>query len=157
MAGDEFTGLEGALHDAGELSRVVRDGAAGMARRVAVLKAIDNGAFNPDPTTRLGAYAGTRGYRRGTVGNAVHNAIGVLYIKFGPWGQERIGTVFNSARAKALFDRPVQSSASLIVATIEYEYWSDVLSDDPWSAGAQIATRFDPQTRDWLQRNVFDR
>lgn len=150
-------GLDGIPGDVGALLELMTTGVTGVGqvKRVGLLTLIDLGIYHPDPSTRLGAYAATKGYPRDTVGNAVHHAIGAIYVPFGAWGQERIGTVFNSPRAKELFSQPVQSEASLRIATIEYEYWSKVLDKDPLSAGAWFATKFNPKTRDFLQRNIF--
>ena len=50
----------------------------------------------------------------------------------------------------------MQSEASLRMAELEYAYWSGVLEEDPMSAGGRLGSAFDPQTRDWLQRNIFN-
>jgi hypothetical protein len=156
MASDENVGLKGAVIDAVEFAKTKMQGLPGYAARMAVLVAIDRGNYHPDATTRLGAYAGTTGYKRGTVGASVHHAIGAIYLEFGNWGEERIGTVFNSMEAKRLFNQPVKGNASMMIATIEYGYWNKVAVEDPWSAGARVAGTFSPEARDWLQRHLFN-
>ncbi len=116
---------------------------------------IDNGTLHPDPTTRLGAYAATAGYPPGTVGDAVHRAIGTIYLSLGTAGEEQIGTVFNSAEARALFDEPLTRENSRRIADIEHRYWSQVRRDNPWSFGGNAGSVFSPGIRDQLQRHVF--
>lgn len=101
--GDDRTGVLGAARDTGDL---VDTQDWNLLR---VLRNVDNGSITPDPESRLGAYAATRGYPVGTVGNSVHNAIGTIYVTFANYGQERIGRVFNSPEARALYDQPVAS------------------------------------------------
>jgi hypothetical protein len=116
---------------------------------------VDRGELEVDPESRLGAYAATRGYPPGSVGAAVHNAIGTIYILFGNYGQERIGRVFNSPEARALYGAPVESPAGAQMAAIEARYWQNVRAEDQWSPGGQLGSAFSPVVRDWLQRNVF--
>jgi hypothetical protein len=118
---------------------------------------IDSGELVPDPESRLGAYAATKGYQPGSVGNAVHNAIGTIYVALGTFGEERIGRVFNSAEARALYSLPVQSPAGLQMASIEQRYWQNVATEDPYSPGGQLGAAFSPAVRDWLQCHVFGR
>lgn len=115
------------------------------------LELIDNGELKPDPNSRLGAYAATTGYPPGTVGNAVHNAIGTIYIVFGDWFEEEIGTVFNSPEAMALYNEPVDGPASLQIAQLEWDYWRSV----GITPGGLLGSAFLPGVRDWLQRKVF--
>lgn len=147
-AGDARSGPSGAWADASDLQPNMFD-------KLANLAAIDSGTLTPNPDSRLGAYAATAGHAPGTVGAAVHAGIGNIYAIFGTYGEERIGTVFNSAEAKALYDQPVESPASRQIAELEYAYWSRVLAEDGWSAGGRMGTSFDPGTRDWLQRKVL--
>ena len=121
------------------------------------LKRVDDGTLVPDPESRLGAYASTRGYDVGTTGNAVHNAIGTIYVALANYGQEKIGRVFGAMQAKALYDQPVTSCAGVGIATLEYRYWADVVAEDPVSPGGRLGAMFNPKARDFLQQNVFDR
>jgi len=112
----------------------------------------------PDSRSRTNqTYAATRGYPVGTVGNSVHNAIGTIYITFANYGQERIGRVFNSPEARALYDQPVASCAGYQMAALEYQYWQDVRAEDAVSPGGNMGSAFNPVARDVLQRHVFDR
>jgi hypothetical protein len=120
------------------------------------LRRVDSGELVPDPESRLGAYAATRGYGAGTVGNAVHNAIGTIFVTFGNYGQERIGRVFNSPEARALYDQPVASCAGAQMAMLEHQYWQDVRREDPWSPGGNMGSAFNPKARDLLQRRLFN-
>lgn len=120
------------------------------------LRAIDEGRLKPDPDSRLGAYDATKGYKEGTVGHSVHNAIGTIYAALGTTGEEKIGTVFNSPEAKKLYDQPVNSDASKKIAQMEYDYWAKTRKDNPWSVGGFLGTQFGPGTRDWLQKNIFN-
>jgi hypothetical protein len=123
--------------------------------RVQDLNNVDRGQMFVDPSSRLGAYEATRGYARGTVGHAVHNAIGDIYLLLGTIGQEQIGLIFNSPMAKALFPQPVTSSANLAMATLEYEYWMAVRTNNPSSIGGNAGAAFDPTVRAWLQQHVY--
>lgn len=127
----------------------------GVAMRLHTLQEVANRKQRPAAHTRLGAYAATCGYPEGTVGFAVNRAIGLLYASMGTYGEERIGTVFNSLAAKSLYRHSVDSPSSQRVAQMEFDYWARVKREDPWSSGGRIATAFDPETRDWLQREVF--
>jgi hypothetical protein len=151
--GDGESGLKGAVVDAYDLA--TESTPSEIAGRGATLAAINSGAYTPDPESRLGAYAATRGYPKGSTGYAVHNAIGTIYGALGTYGEEKIGRVFNSAQAKALYSQPVTSSASLKIATIEYGYWANVKAEDPLSAGGQLGTAFSPSARDALQKKIF--
>jgi hypothetical protein len=73
----------------------------------------------PDPESRLGAFYATRGYKSGTVDSAVHRAI---YLAFGTAGEEKIGRVFNSEAATALYNHPVESASGICMAEIEHLY-----------------------------------
>ncbi len=147
--GDDRVGQEGAYADDADLL------AFGVPS-VVLLALIDDGEYQPDPDSRLGAYAATRGYPEGTVGYAVHNAIGTIADLLGTYGQERIGRVFNSPEARALYDEPVASCAGYRMAVLEYTYWKDVLAEDPFSIGGSLGSMFDPAARDLLQRNIFN-
>lgn len=125
--------------------------------RVKELNIIDEGHASADPSSRLGAYEVTRGYARGTVGYAVHNAIGDIYIFAGTYGQEQIGLVFNSPEARALFNQPIESAANLQMATIEYNYWVAVKQSNPSSVGGMAGSAFTPGMRAWLQEHVYSR
>lgn len=155
--GDGRSGVLGALSDAAGALRDVVTPSATAAQRVAALRAVDRGEVQPPPDSRLGAYAATRGYPRGTVGHAVHNAIGTLYATMGTYGEERIGRVFNSREARALYNQPVNGPAGRRMAALEHRYWESVRREDPLSAGGQLGSMFDPNARDFLQRNVFSR
>ena len=87
-----------------------------------MLGAINDGTTTSDPESRLGAYDATKGYAKGTVGNAVPNAIGTLYTAVGTYGEQKIGRVFNLPEARAMYDQPVDSEASLRLAQLEHEY-----------------------------------
>ena len=119
------------------------------------LHSVDAGTLTPDPGSRLGAYAATAGHPEGTVGRAVHVAIGTIYAALGAYGEERVGRVFNSPEAKALLGEPVDSCAGFVVATLEHRYWSDVAAEDPSSAGGNLGAAFNPTVRNWIQSNVF--
>ncbi len=153
--GDDREGAIAALGDAAEALGDGVDVASRTATRGARLVAIDAGALEPDPASRLGAYAATAGYPEGTVGNAVHRAIGTIYLALGTSGEERIGRVFNAPQARALYMYPVDSDAGARMAAIEQRYWQNVANEDPYSIGGQLGAAFSPAVRDWLQRNVF--
>jgi RHS repeat-associated protein len=119
------------------------------------LNRVDRGLLVPHPESRLGAYAATRGYAKGTVGHAVHAGIATVYLVFGNYGQEKIGRVFNSPEAKALYNLPVDSWAGRRMAQLEYQYWHNVHVEDPWSPGGELGASFDTNARDFLQRKVF--
>lgn len=128
---------------------------AGLAALSPSLAQIDRGEVVPDPDSRLGAYAATRGYPPGSVGHAVHNAIGTIYVLLGTYGEEKIGRVFNSPEARALYNQPVESQAGALMAAIEQRYWANVAKEDSWSPGGQLGAAFSPGVRDFLQRNIF--
>lgn len=146
--GDNRTGASGALEDA-------KDQQPGLLDKLDTLSKIDRGELTPNPDSRLGAYAATAGYPPGTVGNAVHNAIGTIYGTFGTFGEENIGRVFNSPQAQALYNQPVDSDAGLQMATIENQYWNNVRQEDPWSPGGNMGSAFSPSVRNWLQKHIF--
>jgi hypothetical protein len=125
------------------------------AERPLTLDRIERGTLQPDPGSRLGAYAGTVGYPPGSVGHAVHRAIGSIYLTMGTVGEERIGTVFNSPEAKALFDKPLTRETSRQMAEMEYAYWHRRREENGWSVGGQLGSAFNPTVRDFLQRDVF--
>lgn len=142
--GDSVTGTWGRVLDS-----------AGLVAVPGSLRAVENGTYVPDPESRLGAYAATRGYPRGSVGNAVHWAIGTIYVALGTFGEEKIGRVFNSPEARALYNQPVESEAGALMAAIEQRYWENVEKEDPSSLGGGLGAWFSPSTRDVLQRRVF--
>jgi hypothetical protein len=156
-AGDDNSGFFGYVRDQAVLARVVASGGGGAAFRLAELRRIAAGQLRPPLHTRLGAFAATCGYPEGTVGYAVNRAIGILYLGLGVYGEERIGTVFNSPAARVHYPNSVRSPSSRAVAQMEFDYWASVRAEDGWSSGARIATAFDPASRDWLQREVFTR
>lgn len=125
--------------------------------RLRNLNDVDTGALKPEAWTRLGAYEATRGYPQGTVGYAIHNAIGDIYLMLGDIGQEKIGLVFNNAITRTLYDQPVTSWANLAAATIEYNYWLGVRQADWTSFGGYAGAAFTPEVRAWLQENVYSR
>ncbi len=147
--GDDRTGALGAARDSGDYFT------GNAAQALGVLAAIDRGEVQPPRDSRLGAYAATRGYPQGTVGRAVHNAIGTIYVSLGNYGQENIGRVFNSAEARALYNQPVASCAGYQMAMLEHAYWDAVRREDPSSPGGNLGSMFNPRARDLLQRNVF--
>ncbi len=155
--GDDRTGFLGYVRDQATLAKVVAGAGVGAARRMQTLRDVAARRVRPAPESRLGAFAATSGYPQGTVGYAVNRAIGLLYITFGTYGEERIGTVFTSGAAIRYYNDPVRGPSSQLVARMEYNYWARVKNEDPWSSGANIATAFDPKSRDWLQREVFGR
>lgn len=130
----------------------MKDTQPSIAARAANLQAIDKGELVPDPGSRLGAYAATAGYEPGTVGSAAHRAIGGIYMGFGTFGEERIGTVFNSPEAGALFGQSVNGPASGQLAQLEYNYWDAARTADPWSPGGQMGSAFSPGVRDTIQQ-----
>lgn len=147
--GDGNTGISGAASDTADLV----DTTDLLIWRT--LDRVDSGELTPDPESRLGAYAATRGYPAGTVGNSVHSAIGTIYLTFANYGQERIGRVFNAPEAKALYGQPVASCAGMQMALLEYQYWNDIVSEDGWSPGGRMGSAFNPTVRNWLQTGVF--
>jgi hypothetical protein len=147
--GDDRSGASGAARDTGDLV----DPTDPLIWRT--LNRVDSGELTPDPESRLGAYAATRGYPPGTVGNSVHHAIGTIYVTFANYGQERIGRVFNSPEARALYDQPVASCAGMQMAMLEHQYWQDVTREDGWSPGGRMGSMFNPTVRNFLQTNVF--
>ncbi|MDB4939260.1 MAG: hypothetical protein JWP87_6232 [Labilithrix sp.] len=147
--GDDRSGAGGALRDTGDLV----DTTDVLVLRT--LNRVDSGELTPDPDSRLGAYAATRGYPPGTTGNAVHNAIGTIYVTFANYGQEKIGRVFDSPEARALYDQPVASCAGMQMALLEYQYWQDVAREDGFSPGGRMGSMFNPSVRNFLQTNVF--
>jgi hypothetical protein len=126
-----------------------------VAGRTITLDRIERGTLAPDPRSRLGAYAATVSYPPGSVGYAVHRAIGTIYLSMGTVGQEQIGTVFNSAEARALFDKPLTDETSRQIAELEYRYWDNERKKNPMSVGGQLGSVFKPGFRDMLQRDVF--
>lgn len=147
--GDDRSGASGAARDALDL------GSPPVAVLVQMLRDVDAGRLNPPRESRLGAYAATKGYPSGTVGHAVHNAIGTIFATLGVYGQERIGVVFNSSQARALYNQRVDSCASYQMAYIEHLYWQACAEEDSLSAGGQLGNAFNPRSRDLLQRNIF--
>jgi hypothetical protein len=119
------------------------------------LSNVDGGTLVPDPRSRLGAYAATRGYSPGTVGDAVHNAIGFIYDVFGTYGEEQIGVVFSSPQAHALYKDPVDGPSGYEMAQIEYAYWRKALGEDWTSGGGLLGSTFPTTVRDYLQRHYF--
>lgn len=115
------------------------------------LRAIDEGTYDPPDWSRLGAYEATRGYPPGTVGHAVHRAIGLIYLTFGTFGEERIGEVFHSEEARQHYPHPVDGPHSRAMAELEYEYWRRVYEANPDSWGGWMGTRFPGGARDWIQ------
>lgn len=147
--GDGRGGFGGALADTQDLVDTTNPNLLETLRR------IDDGELVPDLESRLGAYYATRGYPEETTGHAVHGAIGTIYLALANYGQEKIGRVFSSAQAKALYMAPVESCASLQIATLEHRYWSDVAEEDGFSPGGRLGAMFNPAARDFLQQNVF--
>lgn len=146
--GDGKTGAGAALAELPSL-------AATPSSRAGAIADIDAGRLVPDPASRLGAYAATAGYPVGSVGHAVHNAIRLIYLEFGTWGEERIGRVFNSPEARALYNDPVESQSGALMAAIEHRYWQNALAEDSWSGGGRLGSAFDPTARDFLQKYLF--
>lgn len=142
--GDANQGALGALKDV-----------PGLGAIPASLSDVDSGRYTPDPESRLGAYAATKGYPPGTVGNAVHHAIGTIYVVFGTYGEEKIGRVFNDPAAKALYNDPVDSPSGQRMAQIELRYWNNVAKEDPYSGGGKLGSAFGANFRNWLQQNIF--
>ena len=140
--GDNRTGPTGAILDAADLVM-----APSLADRTATLMQVEAGVIIPDSESRLGAFAATHGYPQGTVGHAVHLGIAAIYMSLGDAGQETIGRVFNSPEARALYSQPIDSDANLSMARAEFGYWNNVLKEDPWSMGANIATQISPELR----------
>jgi hypothetical protein len=116
---------------------------------------IDAGTYQPDAASRLGAYAATSGYPPGTVGEAVHNAIGTIYATLGTAGQEQIGKVFNSPEARALLAKPLTPETSTQIARLEHDYWTQTRRDNPLSLGGNLGSAAWVGLRDLLQRHIF--
>ena len=106
----------------------------------------------PDPESRLGAFYATKGYPADTVGNAVHRAIGAIYLVFGTAGEEKIGRVFNDPRAKMMFNKPIKSWYSRCIAEVEYQYWANVKEENPDSFGGNLGKAARPRLRDCIQQ-----
>jgi hypothetical protein len=98
--GDDRTGPVGTALDVADLAM-----APSLAERVARLAQVESGVIVPDPESRLGAFAGTRGYPQGTVGNAVHLGIAAIYMSLGDAGQENIRSVVDG-RQHSHTDQP---------------------------------------------------
>ena len=124
----------------------------GSSGRALDLAQVDAGG-EVDPHSRLGAYQATGGYREGTVGHAAHNAIGQIYEMAGTIGEDRIGEVFNSPEARALYNEPVNSGASAQLAQMEFDYWSQQREEG--TLGGYMGSAVPPATRDWLQQETF--
>ncbi len=124
-------------------------------QRLAELNQVDAGTASPNPSSRLGAYEATRGYAAGTVGYAVHNAIGVIYQALGTFGEIRIGDVFYSNEAKALMDLPLTAENSRRIAAMEFGYWAAENQKDPSNMGARLGASFSVQQRSFLQMYIF--
>jgi hypothetical protein len=143
--GDGKEGMNGALSDTGKWLT--------NWRYQKHLDEIDREGKKPaDIESRLGAYYAIRNYPRGTVGHAVHRAIGEIYRWLGPVGEERIGRVFNDPRAIALYPKSVESSANLCMAQIEHRYWANVFAEDEKSIGGGLGAMFQPAARDCIQK-----
>jgi len=153
QAGDDRSGFFGFVQDLGDLV-ITKTGPAYL-WRMRNLRRVANGEVTVDPESRLGAFVATLGYERGTVGYAVNRAIGFIYLELGTYGEERIGTVFNSPEAKFHYPNPVDGNSSYMIAQMEHEYWKRVRSEDTFSGGGQLGSIFVPTVRDWLQRNPF--
>lgn len=145
--GDDRTGLLGALED-------IADPQPPVVMRPFILAEVENGTIKPDPSSRLGAYLATAGYPPGSVGSVFHFVIGSFYTALGTFGEERIGDLFNSPEAKALYDQPIDSPAGKQLATLEYNYWEHVREEDPYSPGGNLGSIFGPDSRDDVQRVV---
>lgn len=87
-------------------------------------------------------------------GSAAVAAIGTIYATLGTVGEEKIGTVFNSEQAKALYDQPVDGPASKKLAQMEFDYWNKMKKEKN-SVGGHLGSLFNPSSRDWLQREFF--
>ncbi len=142
LYGDDRQGVGGALRDGRDFF---------VFGTLSKLRKIDRGEVRPDPESRLGAYAATRGYPRGTVGFAVHRAIGAIFVTLGNLGEEKIGRVFASAQARQLYNQPVTSGAGYRMAQIEHRYWLNVYNEDRWSPGGKLGSTFSPAARYAIQ------
>jgi len=123
--------------------------------RANTLALVESGALTPDPDTRLGAYASTRGFEQGSAGYAVHQAIGSLYESLGTYGEEKIGRVFLDPAITVFYEDPVDSPSGRRLADIEYRYWQNVACEDLYSSGGKLGSAFSPSVRDWLQTYYF--
>ena len=128
-----------------------------VAKRWHDLKRVSDDQLQVHPDSRLAAFKSTLGHQDGTVGYAANRAIGLIYVGMGTFGEEQIGQVFGSPEAQEQMALPVDSPGSRQLAQMEYDYWSSVLRENPSSSGAQVATAFSPEVRDFLQREVFSR
>lgn len=126
-----------------------------VTRRIHTLYRVDHpkgyDLFDVDPESRLGAYKANVGYGPKTVGNSVHHAIWLIYVVFGTWGEEKIGTVFNSEEARDLYPEPEGSDADRKITEIEYAYWQSRKG----TFGGFLGCLFSPRIRVWLQYRVF--
>jgi len=116
------------------------------------LQLVKEGILVPDPSSRLGAYQATLGYKSGTVGYAANRNIARIYLLFGSSFEENIGTYFNLPASKALFPEPINSPANRLLATGEYNYWKSIRDKNPWSVGGFLGSLFSPDTRTWIQK-----
>jgi hypothetical protein len=145
--GGKGKGIMGVIEGAYQLTEESKEDNAAM---LAIIESGLGGA--PDPDSRLGAYYATRNYGPNTVGRAVHRAIGAIYLALGPTGEEKIGRVFNSEAAKALYEHPVTSSSNLCMAEIEHQYWANVKTENPYSFGGTLGRAFSPRVRACIQK-----
>jgi hypothetical protein len=111
---------------------------------------IDHGKLTPKLSTRIGAYYGTKGYLEGTIGNVTHHAVGTLYMIFGSIGEDDVGTLFNTPKAKALYPQPINSPATEEFNQLEVKYW-----ETQHNAGGLMASMFTPSVRKWIEYQIF--
>ena len=114
--------------------------------RVRDLIAIALGHRDPPRHSRLGAFKATLGYAEGTVGRGANRAIAAIYISLGTVGEDRIGAVFNSPEAMALFPKDGCGPASRRLAEIEYAYWRGQNT-----IGGYMGSAFPPSVRAAIQ------
>ena len=119
--------------------------------RFDVLDQIDRGEIVPDPSSRLGAYAATRGYVQGTLGYGLNQGIGLIYSSWGSFGEEEIGTLFNAPEIRALYGQPADSAASRLMAQLEYDYWAGLPLSSP---GRLLGIQFSPEERFRLHQEL---
>jgi len=111
---------------------------------------MDHDKYTPELSTRAGAYYGTKGYKEGTIGNVAHHAIGTLIVIFGSFGEDDVGTLFNSQRMKNLYPKPINSPESEEFNLLEYKYWKT-----KHDAGGVMASMFPPFVRKLIEYGVF--
>ncbi|MEZ0539977.1 type VI secretion system tube protein TssD [Fibrella arboris] len=111
--------------------------------------------------SRLGAYLGTAKFPYGTVGYGVHYGIGLVRLgsflttSNSGFGEAAIGELFNRPDVQALLAMENTPENNRKVAQLEYDYWTDVLTDSNQSLSNRIGgfagVIFSPENRSKIQ------